>query len=204
MLALIFVGQPLSACGGSTEEAEPGTTSGGNGGKDAAGDGTVQDAVWVTGGSGGAGGHDADAGGAGGVGGGAGGGPSGGSGGSGGGASCQDGMKSGSESDVDCGGSCPPCPLGKTCGSDADCSSNKCAQGKCCTVTSYEATTGDVSGTGDVCCNSGDSRTSWSDCATGANHGVDPVAPNCAHAWEGAGNGGTACAKIVCEKITCN
>lgn len=36
-------------------------------------------------------------------------------------ASCTDGDKNGSESDVDCGGTCPSCALGKACARDLDC-----------------------------------------------------------------------------------
>ncbi|HVX90321.1 MAG TPA: carbohydrate-binding protein [Candidatus Paceibacterota bacterium] len=37
--------------------------------------------------------------------------------------SCVNGMKDGSETDVDCGGNCPDCGKGQKCGSDADCGS---------------------------------------------------------------------------------
>ena len=40
---------------------------------------------------------------------------------------CQNGVKDGDESDVDCGGSCPACPQGKLCGGGADCASGTCA-----------------------------------------------------------------------------
>ncbi|HMR10676.1 MAG TPA: hypothetical protein PKA88_33090 [Polyangiaceae bacterium] len=45
--------------------------------------------------------------------------------------SCHDGIKNGPESDVDCGGDCPPCALGKTCSSARDCVSGRCADGEC-------------------------------------------------------------------------
>jgi hypothetical protein len=45
---------------------------------------------------------------------------------------CTDGIKNGSETDVDCGGgSCPPCANGKMCGINADCESNRCLSGFC-------------------------------------------------------------------------
>ena len=45
--------------------------------------------------------------------------------------SCSDGVKNGSESDVDCGGSCGDCGLGKDCNVNGDCQSNACAGGTC-------------------------------------------------------------------------
>ncbi len=45
---------------------------------------------------------------------------------------CSDGVKSGDESDVDCGGSCAPCSSGKACGSAADCKNGLgCSAGIC-------------------------------------------------------------------------
>ncbi len=46
--------------------------------------------------------------------------------------SCSDTVRNGDESDVDCGGSCRPCAIGKGCSSkDANCGSGNCANGKC-------------------------------------------------------------------------
>ncbi|MDQ2655575.1 MAG: hypothetical protein M3Z20_21315 [Chloroflexota bacterium] len=39
---------------------------------------------------------------------------------------CTDGVRNGSESDIDCGGSCPRCAAGKTCASRNDCASALC------------------------------------------------------------------------------
>jgi hypothetical protein len=44
---------------------------------------------------------------------------------------CRDGRKSGNESDVDCGGSCPRCANDKTCNSRDDCDSALCVSSKC-------------------------------------------------------------------------
>ena len=41
-------------------------------------------------------------------------------------ASCSDGVMNGSETDVDCGGNCSPCPLDEICHGDADCQSGAC------------------------------------------------------------------------------
>jgi hypothetical protein len=48
------------------------------------------------------------------------------------GATCDDAVKNGSETDVDCGGdACLPCSAGKTCNDGADCQSGNCAPGGC-------------------------------------------------------------------------
>lgn len=54
--------------------------------------------------------------------------------GTGGGASCEDAALNGDETDIDCGGSCPPCPSGSDCAVDADCATGFCAddEGVCC------------------------------------------------------------------------
>jgi hypothetical protein len=44
---------------------------------------------------------------------------------------CSDGKKNGSETDVDCGGTCPRCTVGKTCGSRNDCTTALCVSGTC-------------------------------------------------------------------------
>jgi hypothetical protein len=48
--------------------------------------------------------------------------------------SCNDGIKNGSETSVDCGGSkCDPCPAGTPCSSNNDCDENlDCVDGVCC------------------------------------------------------------------------
>jgi hypothetical protein len=46
-------------------------------------------------------------------------------------ASCTDGVTDGTESDVDCGGTCAGCAIGKACGKSADCDSGVCTAGKC-------------------------------------------------------------------------
>lgn len=44
---------------------------------------------------------------------------------------CTDGSKNGDEADVDCGGSCSPCGLGKACRAANDCTSGDCEKGIC-------------------------------------------------------------------------
>lgn len=45
--------------------------------------------------------------------------------------SCEDGLRSGDESDVDCGGSCEPCADGSACDQPRDCASEQCYVGVC-------------------------------------------------------------------------
>src|SRR5262249_51347579 len=44
---------------------------------------------------------------------------------------CVDGVKNGDETDVDCGGSCVPCPLGKVRVKATDCGDGSCQSGVC-------------------------------------------------------------------------
>jgi hypothetical protein len=45
--------------------------------------------------------------------------------------SCTDGIQDGTETDIDCGGSCPPCTDGRGCLKNSDCTSNACVQSVC-------------------------------------------------------------------------
>ena len=47
------------------------------------------------------------------------------------GGTCSDGIKNGTETDVDCGGSCPRCPNGKACLVANDCIGGACTGGQC-------------------------------------------------------------------------
>lgn len=47
------------------------------------------------------------------------------------GATCGDGVQSGTETDVDCGGSCAPCRNGDGCAIASDCGSERCEAGAC-------------------------------------------------------------------------
>lgn len=44
---------------------------------------------------------------------------------------CRDGSKAGMETDVDCGGPCPPCAAGRACLVGGDCASGSCVAGAC-------------------------------------------------------------------------
>jgi cysteine-rich repeat protein len=52
---------------------------------------------------------------------------------------CDDTIKSGDESDVDCGGSCPKCAEGKVCAAGSDCGSGFCSAGMCKVAASCNA-----------------------------------------------------------------
>ncbi|MGC4114139.1 MAG: hypothetical protein QM765_05840 [Myxococcales bacterium] len=56
---------------------------------------------------------------------------------------CANGIPDGTESDVDCGGTCSPCPAPKTCNASSDCVSGVCTDRKCaeCTVQDVGLTT---------------------------------------------------------------
>ena len=64
---------------------------------------------------------------------------------------CTDGIKNGSETDIDCGGTCPRCATGKTCASRNDCVSAVCAGGVCGTCASATDCGTDSDGTMCAC-----------------------------------------------------
>jgi hypothetical protein len=59
---------------------------------------------------------------------------------------CSDGIKNGSESDVDCGGSCPRCTFDKTCASRDDCTTAFCPEGTCRGCLSFSPCGSDTTG----------------------------------------------------------
>ncbi len=69
--------------------------------------------------------------------------------------SCSDGVRNGSESDVDCGWLCPKCADGKQCGAGPDCASGICEGAKCqpgsCTDTVKNGAETDVDCGGSSC-----------------------------------------------------
>jgi hypothetical protein len=88
-------------------------------------------------------------------------------------AQCNDGVKNGSETDKDCGGTCPPCAFNKVCGSNSDCIGQSCVGGVCvatCTDTVKNGSETDVDCGGAACatkCASGKSCNVGADCANG-------------------------------------
>jgi predicted extracellular nuclease len=61
---------------------------------------------------------------------------------------CTDKAKNGTETDVDCGGSCPPCPGGKSCTTGADCSSSVCTTSNKCFTSTIHAIQSSATSTG--------------------------------------------------------
>ncbi len=87
---------------------------------------------------------------------------------------CPDGVKNGTETDVDCGGSgCPKCADTLTCGQDADCQSDVCLSSVCqaptCSDSKKNGAEGDVDCGGALCasCANGKSCNTPEDCASG-------------------------------------
>jgi hypothetical protein len=129
------------------------------------------------------------AGGMGGAGGSGGAGASGGQGGSGGSipVSCMDGVKNGTESDIDCGGGdCSPCADGKKCAQGSDCDSKSCISGACAPATCTDGVQNgdetDVNCGGKLCnpCDPTKKCLVASDCSTGV------------------------CTGGICQQSTCN
>ena len=116
---------------------------------------------------------------------------------------CDDKTKNGDETDVDCGGSCSPCSVGRACQADKDCTPGTCSANVCCAKETVTKTTGKVSGTKQICCAAGGEIASVKDCGNGANHSVRKIDTRCAEAKEGSGNGGDACAEITCTETRC-
>lgn len=117
--------------------------------------------------------------------------------------SCSDLAMNGDETDVDCGGSCPACGDGLGCTDAMDCASAQCDGETCCAVSTYDRSTGLVSGSAMVCCDGDDVRLSLIECGDGMNYSIAPVRPNCASTSEGAMNNGSACVSITCQRLDC-
>jgi hypothetical protein len=98
--------------------------------------------------------------------------------------SCTDGMKNGNETDVDCGGTCPACPAGKSCSAGRDCQSMVCNGGRCqppsCSDGVRNGTETDVD-CGGTCptCPSGRMCSRGSDCQSRVCTGGMCQAPSC-------------------------
>lgn len=59
---------------------------------------------------------------------------------------CRDGVKNGTETDVDCGGTCPRCATGRTCSVANDCQSGTCTGGACVTCIDKDLCGSDANG----------------------------------------------------------
>jgi hypothetical protein len=88
---------------------------------------------------------------------------------------CQDEIKNGDETDVDCGGSCDPCNLGQACLVSADCTEGTCEEGVCTIIVAPSCEDGLQNGDetdvdcGGTCgpCEEGESCNVDADCAVG-------------------------------------
>ena len=140
---------------------------------------------------------------------------------------CLDGKQDGSETDVDCGGTCTRCVDGKKCTSGADCASSTCTAGVCaeptCTDKAKDGKETDLD-CGGTCspCADGKGCAFASDCASGvctagicqastcndsarngSETGVDcgGICPKCPDGQPCTG--GSDCASAICEGTVC-
>jgi hypothetical protein len=103
---------------------------------------------------------------------------------------CTDGIQDGSETDVDCGGSCGTCPIGRYCIADADCTDGTCTYGVCVRAvpaTCYDGVyDGDETGnidcggsclacTADACTQNADCASGWCDTTTSPGSCLPPM-----------------------------
>ena len=99
---------------------------------------------------------------------------------------CDNGVRNGDESHVDCGGSCPRCPAASPCRTPADCRSNVCADGFCASTScdddlrNGEETAVDCGGSVCAPCGIGRACVVRSDCETlNCDDGVCGGFPRC-------------------------
>jgi hypothetical protein len=97
---------------------------------------------------------------------------------------CVDGIKNGTETDIDCGGSCPPCADGKMCAMGSNCQSGVCSAEVCqptvCNdgIKNGNETDVDCGGSCPGCAN-GQMCGGGSDCLSGVCAGGTCQAPSC-------------------------
>lgn len=111
-------------------------------------------------------------------------------------ATCSDGAQGEDETDVDCGGSCPPCDNGQACMVPADCSSEVCESEVCVSPSCGNGSIED----GETCDDAGESATCNVDCsAVACGDGVLNVT-----AGEACDEGGnTATCDADCTAVAC-
>lgn len=86
--------------------------------------------------------------------------------------SCTNGRQDGDEMGVDCGGDCPPCTPGEACAIGADCTSGRCAEGRCASATCHDGLMNgtesgvDCGGGGCAACDAGEGCARDTDCAS--------------------------------------
>jgi hypothetical protein len=123
---------------------------------------------------------------------------------------CNDNIKDGTETDVDCGGAnCPQCANGKTCDVGTDCAGGTCASGTCCTLQSC-TTLGLTCGMatdgcgGTLNCNDGVKDGTETDVDCGGPGMPDAGVPPCPPCGLGlACNLSTDCQSMVCANNVC-
>ena len=98
---------------------------------------------------------------------------------------CDDNVKNASEADVDCGGQCPACGVGRDCKENADCAEGVCGDGFChqptCddTVKNGTETGLDCGGACSGVCEIGEGCVEDDDCGSGHCSNSECVAPGC-------------------------
>src|SRR5207237_681320 len=111
--------------------------------------------------------------------------------------SCADGRRDGDETDVDCGGSCAPCALGRMCQRAAGCGGRRCVSGACgapstaCNDEVIDGSGADVDCGGPQCprCRDGRSCLGNNDCQNGNCSGGTCRAVMMGNCMDGIKNG---------------
>ncbi|MBI5497406.1 MAG: hypothetical protein HY904_20495 [Deltaproteobacteria bacterium] len=134
---------------------------------------------------------------------------------------CLDGVRNGGEGDVDCGGECDPCAVGRTCNTGAQCASQvctpdgsgtHCAEPSCTDGQMNGAEVGQDCGGGCPGCADGEACAVDGDCTSGVCS-AEGGAPRCAAATcadqvrngsEGDVDCGAACPERCATGLTCN
>lgn len=65
---------------------------------------------------------------------------------------CDDLLRNGEESDVDCGGTCGPCSIGRSCDSSPDCTNGNCVSGRCAPLPCENGVLDTANGETDIDC----------------------------------------------------
>jgi hypothetical protein len=123
-------------------------------------------------------------------------------------ASCTDGAKNGTETDVDCGGSCgTKCANGKLCSVNSDCSSTNCVSGTCQAAASCSDGIKNGNETGVDC---GGSCSACASCSDGVKNGNETgvdcggSCAACASCGDSTCNGGETCSTCVGDCGSCS
>jgi hypothetical protein len=116
-------------------------------------------------------------------------------------------VKNGSETDVDCGGSCPnTCGVGLGCGTDFDCATGVCTAGKCAAATCTDFVTNgaetDIDCGGGTCpkCFVGDKCKVGSDCLSNTCTSGVCAAATCKDGVKNGSETDTDCGGTTCSK----